>query len=184
MAIEPEFIAVQPDDADDNGWETEEDKDEEDDDKVENPMPFNNDKVWENLAEWARSLVRDDMKKIAVLLLKFYMKLPPRSSVTSASKAISKFMLFFGKSIRKWRNQYINNRGDFNHYGRRKYQRESLMFDDRFCTRARNWARENANRRGHPNMTIHDFRDNVNHALLPELQQEREDSLYLKSKFI
>ena len=64
MAIEPEFIAVQPDDADDDGWETEEeDEDEEDGDEVENPKPFNDDEMWENLGEWARFLFRDDMKR-------------------------------------------------------------------------------------------------------------------------
>ena len=173
MAIEPEFIAVQPDDAVDDGWETEEeDEDEVDDDEVENQMPFNDHEVWENLGEW------DDMKKIAVLLVKFYMKLRPRSSVTSASNAVSNFILFSGKSIRKWRKQYMNNRWDFNEYGRGKYQRESLMFDNKFCTCARNWARENANRRGQPNMTVHDFRDYVNHTLLPELQKGKENGIF------
>ena len=37
MAIQPEFIAVQPGDVDDDGWETEEDEDA-DDDEVENPL--------------------------------------------------------------------------------------------------------------------------------------------------
>ena len=178
MAIEPEFIAVQPDDAVDDGWETEEDEDEVDDDVVENHMPFNDHEVWENLGEWAGSLFRDDMKKIAVLLVKFYMKLRPRLSVTSASNAVSNFMQFSGKSIRKCRKQYMNNRGDFNEYGRGKYQRESLMFDDHFCTCARNWARENANRRGQPNMTVHDFRDYVNHTLLPDLQKGRDNGIF------
>ena len=46
MAIEPEFIAVQPDDAVDDGWETEEEhEDEVDDDEVENQMPFNDHEV-------------------------------------------------------------------------------------------------------------------------------------------
>ena len=50
-AIEPVKMAVSPDDAEDDGWVTdEEDKEEHEDDEDEtNEIPFNDDQVWECL---------------------------------------------------------------------------------------------------------------------------------------
>ena len=174
-------MAVSPDDAEDDGWVTDEEDEEEDEDDEDetDEIPFNDDQVWESLGEWAHSLFRDDMRKTAVLLLEFYRQLCPSSSFTNASNVVSNIIGYSGKSIRGWRNQYANNRGDFNDYGRGKYQRESLQEDDDFCNRARNWARENTNVNGQPNMTIHDFRRFVNNSLLPKMQKERDDGLFI-----
>ena len=166
-AFEPEAIAVQPDDADDDGWVTDEEGDEKDederdederdggedgeekdddvDDKVAK-VPFTGDEVWGSLGEWARSLCRDDLRKTDLVFFQFYQRLRPCSSATTASNVAGSFLSCSGRTIRRWRQQYSTNRGDFDEYGRGKYQRDSLMHDDDFCCRARNWAPHDSKR--------------------------------------
>ena len=152
------------------------DDDDDDDDDELAKVPFTVDKVWGSLGEWARSLCRD-MRKTSLLLSEFYQKLRPRSSATTASNVVGSIMSCSGRTIRRWRQQYSRNRGDFDEYGRGKYQRDSLTHDDEFCFRARNWAREHSNQRGEPNMTVHDFRQFVNDSLLPEIMKERDEGI-------
>ena len=127
-AFQLQAIAVQQKDADDDGWvtETKKTKTKETEKKkmtttAKKWLKCHSDEVWGSLGEWARCLCRDDMRKTGLLLLEFYRRLRPISSATTAPNFVGLFLSCSGRTIRSWRQQYSNNRGDFDEDGRGKY---------------------------------------------------------------
>ena len=73
---------------------------------------------------------------------------------------------FNEKTIRTYKNDYLKNKGCFSESSNGKYKPVSLLNDETLRLDASMWVRENAHKKGAPNMTAASFCSWVNNTLL------------------
>eukprot|EP00734_Pompholyxophrys_sp_LG126_P000255 Pompholyxophrys_sp_v1_NODE_73_length_2430_cov_9.351579.p1 type:complete len:590 gc:universal NODE_73_length_2430_cov_9.351579:2280-511(-) len=96
---------------------------------------------------------------------------------TEAFKCVSDLIDWSPNTIRKWRDQYVED-GAFLESGRGKFVKVPwLLEDEDLQLQARMFIRENANRSGEPNMTSLDFAHYLNTDLLKDVVSKRKTQL-------
>ena len=122
--------------------------------------------VTERLREWISvELERDDRTKVAVLLVQVCIQLGLR--VKEASTAAGELVGKTERTVREWRQDFFRNEGSFREYQRGKHVRQSIIDDEAARKEAMKFVRENAYKKGKPNMTACMFHLWVNSDLLP-----------------
>lgn len=103
---------------------------------------------------------------LAVMLMETVQK---RFHVKSTAAALEAAWItgFNEKTVRKYRKEFFENRGRFKDEARGKYKRFCLFNDESLRLQASMWIRENAVKKGAPNLVARSFCQWVNNELLP-----------------
>ena len=131
-------------------------------------LPFAEDEVWDALVHWVQSRPLDDLKMISLVLYELFRQ-EVGLGIMAASEKSAEIVARTARTIRTWRRDFIDNRGEFSPYMRGKYARPSLISQEDVRTKAAKWARSNACVRGMPNMTLASFAHNLNTNIIPKL---------------
>ena len=128
-----------------------------------------------NLREWINSkLDRDTKKQLSVPLTRvcIELSLKVKEAVEIAAEVVGRTE----HTVREWRQDYLKNDGEFSEYLRGKHSRLSIVDDESARKRAVRHVRENACKKGQPNLTVCMFCKWVNFELLPSTQVSRDRS--------
>ena len=92
-----------------------------------------------------------------------------RFNVKSTAAALEAAWItgFNEKTVRKYRKEFFENRGKFKDEARGKYKRFCLFNDEYLRLQVSMWVRENAVKKGAPNMVARSFCQWVNYKMLP-----------------
>lgn len=116
--------------------------------------------------DWISEQPKETVKTLSVMMMDTFMNRFGLTVVAAASEC----GLIFGpneKTIRRWRNDFYGNQGDFTASKQGKHSRPFVLNDENCRREASKWVRCNASVKGEPNMTAAKFRDWVNSSLLP-----------------
>ena len=80
------------------------------------------------------------------------------------------------KTIRRWRYDWIDNKGSFSESTKGKYKRYIVIDDEEHCDKALKWIRENTTAKGKPNMTAATFCAWLESDLLSLVRQHHPDA--------
>ena len=80
------------------------------------------------------------------------------------------------KTIRRWRADWVANKGFFSESTQGKYKRYSVVEDEEYRDLALKWIRENVSKKGKPNLTAAAFCAWLNNELLPLVRQHHPSS--------
>jgi hypothetical protein len=128
---------------------------------------FDNEAAQQSFDDFMVSLPMLARKTLAVLLM-FYFQTRQKKTVHAAALEAAFITGFNEKTIRTtYRTDYFANKGHFSESTRGKYSRMSLLNDETLRLEASMWVRDNANKKGAPNMTAASFCSWVNEELLP-----------------
>ena len=132
----------------------------------ESEEPFTPDAVKDVFGTWVKSLYKDDVRMMSVmftdmLLERFHMTL------VGAATETGRLVGYNEKTIRCWRKDFYENGGEFSDLQQGKHKRPYVLDDEECRHKALQWARENAYKKGEPNMTSSLFCEWVNNDLLP-----------------
>ena len=123
-------------------------------------------------ADWVESLPRDDLYTLALLLFHILTQ-DFQLLITAASKIVAKYVNRSPQTVEKWRVDFLRNEGELPDFLRGTYARMNCVSNDEDLTmKAREYVRENAFRKGSPNMTAGSFASWVNNDLLPNATLE------------
>ena len=125
---------------------------------------FDDEKAQNMFNDWVVSLCAYDRKMLAVALLHTF-RTRQGMLVMDAAKEAASFTGFNEKTVRTYCKQFTECRGEFEDSKQGKYERYCLLNEERLD--AAMWARENAYRKGEPNMTAGKFCKWANNELLP-----------------
>ena len=140
--------------SDDDGSESEEE------------AQFDDERAQEIFDEWMVSLRLDQHRMLAVILMESFKNRQGMKVKDSAQEAGS-IVGFNEKTVRKYRNDFFNNKGYLSEFRQGKYDRHCIYRDEDLNQKAREWVRENAFKKGAPNMTAMAFCEYTNNHLLP-----------------
>lgn len=128
--------------------------------------PFDEEKAQVIFDDWVLSLPLNGRKMLAVMLMETVQK---RFHVKSTAAALEAAWItgFNEKTVRKYRKEFFENRGRFKDEARGKYKRFCLFNDESLRLQASMWIRENAVKKGAPNLVARSFCQWVNNELLP-----------------
>lgn len=127
---------------------------------------FDNQAAQNSFDDFMISLPKLVRKTLAVALM-FYFQTRQLKSVKAAALEAAYITGFNEKTIRLYRNDYFENKGQFSETNSGKYKRTSLLNDENLRLEAAMHVRENAHKKGSPNMTAASFCAWVNNDLLP-----------------
>ena len=119
--------------------------------------------------DWLMTMERDDLKIMAMMLHDNYVERFGLTKTAAASE-VGLLLGFNEKTIRLWRKDFCEHRGEFTEYRRGKHARYVLLADEEYRDIALEWVRANAYSKGAPNLTALRFRCWVNESLLPIVQ--------------
>lgn len=118
-------------------------------------------------ADWIATLSRDDLYSLSILLFYIFQQ-DFQLLVYPASKIIAKYINRHYKTVQKWRVDFIESGGEVPEFVKGRYKRMNAISKDEDLTRkATMYVRENAFKKGAPNMTSRSFCSWVNDDLLP-----------------
>lgn len=128
--------------------------------------PFDNNMAQDIFDDWVVSLPLTERKMLAVMLMETVQK---RFNIKSTAAALEATWItgFNEKTVRKYRKEFFENRGKFKDEARGKYKRFCLFNEEALCLQASMWIRENAVKKGAPNLVARRFCQWVNNELLP-----------------
>ena len=105
---------------------------------------------------------REDLYALSLLLFQILQQ----ELVCPAAKIIAKYHFKNHKTIQKWRVDFLKNEGEIPQFFRGKYERmSSVLNHENLTEQARQYVRQNAFRKGAPNMTARSFCTWVNNEL-------------------
>ena len=107
------------------------------------------------------------MKKVAVLVTQVCVELDMK--VKEAARISAEVVGKTERTVREWRQDYVRNHGQFSEYKRGKHKRSSILDDEAARKLAVRYVRENACKKGEPNLTANMFCKWVNIELLPSM---------------
>jgi hypothetical protein len=116
--------------------------------------------------DWMLSLRLDQRKMLSVILMETFksrIKMNAKDAATEAGSVVG----FNEKTVRRYRNDFFENKGEFTIQQQGKYERHCVYHDEALNHKAAEWVREHAFVKGEPNMTSQSFCDWVNKDLLP-----------------
>lgn len=117
--------------------------------------------------DWVASLPREDQYAFSIVLFHILQQ-DFQLLIYPASKIIAKYIGKNYKTIQKWRTDFIDEDGEIPEFARGRYNRmNAISKDEKLSRQARSFVRENAFRKGAPNMTCRSFCSWVNDDLLP-----------------
>ena len=87
--------------------------------------------------------------------------------VKDAAQEAGSIVGFNEKTVRKYRNDFFNNKGYLSEFHQGKYDKHCIYDDEDLNQKAHEWIRENAFKKGAPNMTAIAFCEYANNHLLP-----------------
>ena len=116
--------------------------------------------------DWVVSLRAYDRKILSVSLLET-LRARQGLSVVDAAKESASFTGYNERTVRGYRKQFFEGKGKLEETRQGKYKRGCLLNDESLRLDAAMWARENAYKKGEPNMTAGKFCQYVNEELLP-----------------
>ena len=127
---------------------------------------FDSENAQDVFDDWVVSLPLQDRKMLAVMLMETLQK---RTALKSTAAALEAAWItgFNEKTIRGYRKEFFENGGRFKDEARGKYQRACLFNEESLRLQAAMWVRENAVRKGAPNLVAREFCQWVNNELLP-----------------
>ena len=126
--------------------------------------------------DWIASLSREDVYSLSLLLFQilqqdFLLLIGP------AAKIIGKYLAKNPKTIEKWRVDFLKNSGELPEFLCGKYRRMGTISDNEDLTeRARQYVRENAFRKGAPNMMARSSHSEME-KVVKKLSKEYRDTL-------
>ena len=138
----------------------------EDESGPESDVNFDDEKAQNLFDDWVVNLPALDRKMLAVSLSQSFIK-RQQMKLTDAVREAASFVGLNEKTVRKYRNDFFTNQGQFPETRRGKYTRESLLSNENLRLDAAMWVRENSYKKGAANMTAASFREWVNNTLLP-----------------
>lgn len=127
---------------------------------------FDNEAAQTSFDDFMISLPKLVRKTLAVSLM-FYFHARQSKTVKAAALEAAYITGFNEKTVRQYRNEYFENKGQFSETKSGKYKRISILDDENLRLEAAMYVRENAHKKGSPNMTAASFCAWVNNDLLP-----------------
>ena len=127
---------------------------------------FDNEKAQAKFDDWVVSLPLYDQKMLAVMLMETLQK---RMKIGSTQAALEAAWItgFNEKTVQTYRKEFFERGGKFRDEARGKYKRFCLFNEESLWLDASMWIRENAVKKGAPNLVARDFCQWVNNDLLP-----------------
>ena len=121
----------------------------------------------EFVVDWVSSLPREDLYSLSLLLFHI-LKQDFQLLIGPASKIIASHLKKSHKTIQKWRVDFLKNEGELPEFLRGKYHRtNAIAKNEELTEQAILYVRENAFKKGAPNLTARSFCSWVNDELLP-----------------
>lgn len=132
----------------------------------EDEADFDDELAQEILDGWMVAWTLEDRRKLAVILMESFRK-RQKMNVKDAAQEAGSIVGFNEKTVRRHRNDFYKNKGSLTESRRGKYERHCIYHDEDINQKAREWVRENAFKKGEPNMTAAAFCQHANNHLLP-----------------
>ena len=127
---------------------------------------FSGERAQEIFDEWILSLRLDQRRMLSVILMESF-KNRQNMNTKDAAQESGSIVGFNEKTVRKYRNDFFNNKGSLSEFRQGKYERHCVYHNEDVNKKAREWVRENGFKKGEPNMTAASFCEYVNSTLLP-----------------
>lgn len=120
--------------------------------------------------DWLSDMKRTDKQKVTMIVYDNYIQ---RFGLTKTGAAEETGKLFGvnEKTIRRWRNEFLSNSGEFDEDWRGRHDRYHVMMDEQYRDIALEWVRQHASVKGTANMTSLDFCKWVDGTLLPLVRE-------------
>ena len=126
----------------------------------------------EFIDDWIASLAREDLFSLSLLLFHILTE-DFQLLLGASSKIIGRHVNKHHKTVQKWRIDFLNNQGQLPEYLRGCYhRRNAIAQNEELSEVATQHVRENAFKKGAPNMTARSFCTWVNDELLPSSNLE------------
>ena len=125
--------------------------------------------------DWLVTLPKENMKMMAMMLYDSYIE---RFGLLQ-TKAAAEVALLLGineKTVRRWRYDWIDNKGSFSESSKGKYKRYIVIDDEEYRDKALKWIRDNASAKRKPNMTATSFCAWLESDLHPLVRQNHPDA--------
>ena len=116
--------------------------------------------------DWMLGLRKSQRKVLATLLFTSFKNQQKMSTMDAAQEAAS-ITGFNEKTVRAYAKEFVENKFSFKETRQGKYERMCILNDEGLRERASEFVRENAFKKGEPNMTSVMFLEFVNERLLP-----------------
>ena len=127
---------------------------------------FDQQKAQEIFDDFVLSLPLEQRRLLGVILMESF-KSRQKMNVKDAAREAGSIIGFNEKTIRRHRNDFFSNKGKLTLSRQGKYERHCVYHDEDLNRKAREWVRENAFKKGAPNMNAAAFCEFVNNKLLP-----------------
>ena len=125
--------------------------------------------------DWLVTLEKEHVQMMGMMLFDSYIA---RFGLlqTKAAEEVALLLGINEKTVRRWRYDWITNKGTFSESNKGKYKRYVVIEDEEYCDKALKWIRDNASAKGKPNMTAATFCTWLNHDLLPLVRAHHPDA--------
>ena len=123
------------------------------------------DQILASIDEWVLALPGKDSQMLTMLLFETFCKEFGLGTMAAAAK-VSNIVHHNERTVRRWRDKFREH-GEFKQLRVGQYERLSITDDEELCGKATAWAREHANIKGQPNMTVPGFCQHINNEILP-----------------
>ena len=127
---------------------------------------FDQQRAQEIFDDYMLSLPLELRRMLGVILMESF-KTRQKMNVKDAAKEAGSIVGFNEKTVRRHRNDFFGNEGKLTLSRQGKYERHCVYHDEDLNRKAREWVRENAFKKGEPNMNAAGFCEFVNNKLLP-----------------
>lgn len=117
--------------------------------------------------DWLSSLPRDDRYALSLLLFHIFQQ-EFLLLVGSSAKIIAKYLSLHDETVKQWHVNFLKNDGEIPEFVRGKYKRmNAITNNEALSEEAALYVRQNAFKKGSPNMTARTCCSWVNNMLLP-----------------
>ena len=166
VRLDPDPSEVSSDEEHGRNSDSENDRDASDGSSDEDASEFDSEKAQAKFDDWVVSLPLYDRKMLAVLLAE---TLPKRMKIKSTQAALESAWItgFNEKTVRNYKKEFFERGGKFRGEARGKYKRHCLFNEESLRLQASMWIRENAVKKGAPNLVARTFCQWVSNEFLP-----------------
>ena len=127
---------------------------------------FDDDAVQEVFDDFIQCLSLDDRRMLAVLLTESF-RTRQKMGIVDAAREAGSIVGYSDRTVRDLRKQFWDNEGMLDERRQGKYDQMMVYKDEELNKKAAEWVRENAFKKGEPNMTAPSFCVWLNERLLP-----------------
>ena len=106
--------------------------------------------------DWFHTLEKEDAQMMAMMVYDNYINWFGLLQ-TKAAEEVALLLNTNEKTIRRWRADWVANNGFFSESTQGKYKSYSVVEDEEYRDLALKWIRENASKKGKPNLTAAAF---------------------------